>query len=139
MRRIVMKRQALLLLAVAGAGLTAFLSVNVAEASDQPASEKATISGMVNAMGEIGSIGEKPNLAIANATLTVIKKDSTGKKTEVVYYVYGWAGVILGQRADGKEAEVTGTISEKDGKKTITARSIDARIQGVPIVQPIRK
>ena len=34
---------------------------------------------------------------------------------------------------DGREVEITGVVSEKNGHKAITARSIDVKIEGVPI------
>jgi hypothetical protein len=92
--------------------------------------KKTTIKGMAKAIEEIE---ERPNPKVASATLTVTEKDKAGKEAEVTYYVYGWAGVILAKDANGKEAEVTGVVSEKDGKKTITARSIDVKVEGSPL------
>lgn len=105
--------------------------------------KKTTVKGMAKAVGDIGEIGQKPNPAIANATLTFMGKDSAGRATEITCDVYGWAGVILAQKADGKQAEVTGVVSEKDGKMSIVARSVDVKVEGVPLLegakQPAKK
>ena len=71
----------------------------------------------------LGGASGKLNPAAANATLTVTTGD-----TQVVYYVYGWAGVILAKQADGKKAEVSGVVADKDGRKTITGKSVDVKI-----------
>ncbi|MGD0897065.1 MAG: FecR domain-containing protein [Thermoguttaceae bacterium] len=81
---------------------------------------KVTITGMARALGEASG---NLNPGVANATLTVTAND-----TKVVYYVSGWAGVILAKQADGKKAEVTGVLVEKDGRKTITAASVGVKI-----------
>lgn len=77
---------------------------------------KVTISGTAKAIGDAST---KMNPSVANATLTT--SDNT------VYYVYGWAGIIVAKN-DGKKVEVTGVVGEKDGKKTITARSVDVKV-----------
>ena len=82
--------------------------------------EKVTITGTAKALGAAGG---KLNPSVANATLTV----ATGGK-QVVYYVYGWAGIILAKQTDGKKAEVSGVVAEKDGKQTITGKSMDVKI-----------
>ena len=60
--------------------------------------------------------------------MTVTTTDDAGRAIQVVYYVYGWAGVVLAKQADGKKAEVTGVVAEKDGQKTILGKSVDAKI-----------
>ena len=82
--------------------------------------EKVTITGTARSLGAAGG---KHDPSVANATLTV----TTGGK-QVVYYVYGWAGVILAQQADGKKAEVSGVVAKKNGRKTITGKSMDVKI-----------
>lgn len=47
---------------------------------------------------------------------------------DTVYYVHGLAGIICAKN-DGKTVEVTGVVGQtSDGKKTITAKSIDVKI-----------
>ena len=40
-----------------------------------------------------------------HATVTVTKDGA-----QAVYYVYGWAGMIIAKQADGKKVEVTGSV-----------------------------
>jgi hypothetical protein len=82
--------------------------------------EKVTITGMAKALGGAGG---KLNPNVPNATLTV-----TTNGAKVVYYVSGWAGVILAKQADGKKADVSGVVTEKGGRKTITGKSMDVKI-----------
>jgi hypothetical protein len=77
---------------------------------------KVTITGMAKALGDPSA---KMDPTVANATVTT--SDNT------VYYVYGWAGVIVAKN-DGKKVEVNGYVGEKDGKKTITGKSIDVKV-----------
>ena len=81
------------------------------------AAQRITITGMGKALAPPG---DKPDVAIANATVTT--DDGT------VYYVYGWGGVIVAKKGDGKRVEVTGFPGVKDGKKTITAASVGVKI-----------
>jgi hypothetical protein len=81
---------------------------------------RVTITGMSKALGDPKA---KMDPAVANAIVTV-----AADNTQVDYYVYGWAGVICATRADGKKVEVTGVVGEKDGKKTITGKSVDVKI-----------
>ena len=54
--------------------------------------------------------------------------NAAGTNIETVYYVNGWAGVILAKQADGKKAEVSGTVGYKDGKYTLTGKSVDVKV-----------
>lgn len=83
----------------------------------QTTAPRVTLTGMSKA---IASSSGKMNPSQPNATLTV----SSGE----VYLVCGWAGVICATKADGKKVEVTGVIGGHEGKKTITAKSIDVKI-----------
>jgi hypothetical protein len=103
-----------MLAAVIGLVVCSFVQSTVA------ADEKVTITGMGKALGDASG---NLNPAVANAAVTV-----TENGNEVVYYVYGWAGVIVAKQGNGKKVEVTGAVGEKDGKKKITARSIDVKI-----------
>ena len=91
-----------------------------AQAISPHGTERVTLTGMAKALG---NSKRKLDPGVPNATLTV----STGGAT-AVYYVSGWAGVILAQRADGKKAEVSGVVAETGGRKTIAGRSMDAKI-----------
>jgi ferric-dicitrate binding protein FerR (iron transport regulator) len=111
---------------VSGAwGSTAMLAgeekvVTAATGATQMATQRITIRGMGKALGDpSGNL----NPSVANATVTVTKNG-----VEDVYYVYGWAGVIVAKKGDGKMVEVTGYVGVKDGKKTITGRSVDVKI-----------
>jgi len=83
--------------------------------------ERVTLTGMGKALGDANG---KLDPTQANATLTVT--DDGGKET--VYDVCGWAGVIVAKQGDGKKVEVTGVVYEKDGKKRIVGKSVDAKI-----------
>jgi len=96
-------------------GLVGLAFTQAAVAADTP---KTTITGMGKAV-----VADAKDPSVANATVTV-----TTDGTQVVYDVYGWAGVIVAKQGDGKKVEVTGVVSEKDGKKTITGRSVDVKI-----------
>lgn len=93
---------------------------SVVGAAAPPKAKKVTITGMGKALGDASG---KLDPAVANATVTVTAND-----TQVVYDVYGWGGVIIAKQADGKKVEVTGVIGEKNGKKTITAASVEVKI-----------
>ena len=84
------------------------------------ATQRVTIRGVGKALGDASG---KMDPSIANATVTV-----TNNNVEDVYYVYGWAGVIVAKKGDGKTVEVTGYLGTKDGKKTITGKSVDVKI-----------
>ena len=103
------------------AGLVVF-ACTIAATADESSTKvkKVTLSGVAKALGDPKA---KMDPAVANATLTVSKG---GEKT--VYQVYGWAGVILAMKADGKKAEVSGVIGAKNGKKTVTGRSVDVKV-----------
>jgi hypothetical protein len=88
--------------------------------------ERVTITGMAKAL--VANVRGELDPSSANATLTVTATGSDGKETQVVYDVRGWAGVILAKAGDGKKAEVTGVASEKDGRWTITGKSVDVKI-----------
>ena len=107
--------RSLLVALVAGLLVCAF--AHVASAAEP---ERVTLTGISKALGDPNG---KPDPSVANATLTVTKDGNA-----VVYYVHGWAGVICAKQADGKKVDVTGVIGEKDGKKTITGKSIDVKI-----------
>jgi len=92
----------------------------------RPANERVTITGMARAL--VADARRELDPSVANATLTATVTGSDGTETQAVYHVYGWAGVILAKAGDGKKAEVTGMVSEKDGKRTITGRSVDVKI-----------
>ena len=83
----------------------------------QTSAPRVTLTGMSKA---IATTSTNRNQAQPNATLTVSGGD--------VYQVYGWAGIICATKADGKKVEVDGVIGQRDGKKTITAKSIDVKI-----------
>jgi len=85
--------------------------------------DRVTITGMAQAL-----IADAKDPAVANATLTVTTTGGDGKETQAVYHVCGWAGVILAKAGDGKKAEVTGVVSERDGRRTITGKSVDVKI-----------
>lgn len=78
---------------------------------------RVTIKGTGKALHDASG---QMNPSVANATVT------TDDGTE--YYVYGWAGVIVAKKGDGKRVEVTGVVGTKDGKKTITGKSVDVKI-----------
>jgi ferric-dicitrate binding protein FerR (iron transport regulator) len=81
---------------------------------------RVTITGMGKALGDArGNL----NPAAANATLTV-----TTNSAQAVYYVSGWAGVLVAKQADGKKVAITGVMGEKDGRKTISGKSSDVKI-----------
>ena len=84
---------------------------------------RVTLTGMAKTL-----VADAKDPTVANATLTVATAGSDGKETQVVYGVRGWAGVILAKAGDGKKAEVTGVVSETDGKRTITGKSVDVKI-----------
>ena len=86
---------------------------------------RVTITGMAKARN---SASAKLDPAAANATLTATTKNDAGQTIQETYDVYGWAGVILAKQADGKKAEVTGYVAGKNGRKTITGKSVDAKI-----------
>jgi len=81
--------------------------------------ERVTITGMARAL-----VADAMDPSVANATVTVTAADGS----QVAYDVYGWAGVIVAKQGDGKKVEVTGVVGEKDGRKTITGRSVDVKI-----------
>ncbi|MCX6995991.1 MAG: sigma-70 family RNA polymerase sigma factor [Kiritimatiellaeota bacterium] len=91
---------------------------------------RVTLTGLARA---IRPAAGTLNPSVAQATLTVAADGG-----EAVYYVYGWAGVILAKQADGKRAEVTGEVFEKDGRLTITGKSVDVKVIVVE-EQPERK
>ena len=97
-------------------GLAGVAFAQMAMADDTP---KTTITGMGKAL-----VADPKDASVANATVTVTAADGT----QTVYDVYGWAGVIVAKQGDGKKVEVTGVVGEKDGKKTITGRSVDVKI-----------
>jgi len=113
-----MSRRAMLLALVVGLVGLAFTQAVIAEETT-----RTTITGMGKAL-----VADAKDPSVANATVTVTTKDQDGKETQVVYDVYGWAGVIVAKQGDGKKVEVTGVVGEKDGKKTITGRSVDVKI-----------
>ncbi|MBI5722494.1 MAG: FecR domain-containing protein [Planctomycetes bacterium] len=84
-----------------------------------PGSTRVTITGTAKSTS-IDPTFKNP--AVAHATVTV-----TENGTQTVYYVYGWAGAICAQN-DGKTVQVTGTVGESNGKKTITGRSVDVKV-----------
>jgi len=88
--------------------------------------DRVTLIGIGKALAS--SVGGERDPAAANATLTVTATGLDGRETEAVYDVRGWAGVILAKAGDGKKAEVSGVFSEKDGKRTITGKSVDVKI-----------
>ncbi|HUT33493.1 MAG TPA: FecR domain-containing protein [Planctomycetota bacterium] len=93
-----------------------------ASAPPEPAfrpGERVTITGMAGAL-----VADAKDPSVANATVTVTAADGT----QVVYDVYGWAGVIVARQGDGKRVEVTGVVGGNDGKRTITGKSVDAKI-----------
>ncbi|HEY3324150.1 MAG TPA: RNA polymerase sigma factor [Planctomycetota bacterium] len=90
-----------------------------------PSSGRATITGVVKALRDPKG---KPDPAMANATLTATFTDEDGQAVQVVYFVRGWAGAILAKDGDGKKAEVSGSVSEEDGKRTIVGKSVEAKI-----------
>ncbi|HUT33491.1 MAG TPA: hypothetical protein VNE39_08440 [Planctomycetota bacterium] len=97
-------------------GLVGLAFTQVAMADDTP---KSTITGMGKAL-----VTDAKDPSVANATVTVTAADGS----QVAYDVYGWAGIIVAKQGDGKKVEVTGVVGEKDGKKTITGRSVDVKI-----------
>ncbi|MCX6995992.1 MAG: hypothetical protein NTV49_02645 [Kiritimatiellaeota bacterium] len=101
-------------------GLVGCALVQSAMAADPTAGTRVTITGMGHALSHASG---NMNPMSANATVTVTENGSA-----VVYYVCGWAGVIVAKQGDGKKVEVTGVIGEKYGKKTITGKSIDVKI-----------
>ena len=107
-----------LMLAIIGVGLQA------AEGTEQV--QRTTITGVAHGLTNLTA---KMDPQVANATVTV---SGPGGVT-TVYYVHGWAGVLIAQRAEGKSVEVTGVVGSADGKSTIVARSIDVAIDGKPI------
>jgi hypothetical protein len=104
--------------------LMCFAFTSAVTAGETSKSAKTTITGMGKALGEASG---KLDPTAANATVTVTTT-AAGKDTQEVYYVYGWAGVIVAKQGDGKKVEVAGTVAEKDSKKTITGKSIDVKI-----------
>jgi hypothetical protein len=88
------------------------------EAPFQPG-ERMTLTGMGKAL-----VANPKAPSVANATVTVTATDGS----QVVYDVYGWAGVIVAEKGDGKKVEVTGVVGEKDGRRTITGKSVDVKI-----------
>lgn len=88
--------------------------------------ERVTLTGMARALPP-DARGER-NPSAANATLAVTTTGPDGKEAEVIYDVAGWAGVILAKAGDGRKAEVSGVVSERDGKRTITGKSVDVKI-----------
>jgi len=102
------------------------LTVTGAAVAATPAkADKVTITGIAKRLVELNA---KMDPLAANATLTVTTKDDAGKEIQVVYYVYGSAGVLLAKTGDGKKAEVAGVVFEKDGNQAITAKSADVKI-----------
>jgi len=101
-------------------GLVVFAGAGSTVAADPPTTTRVTITGTGHALGDASG---NMNPQVANATVTV-----TENGNPAVYYVYGWAGVIVAKQGDGKQVEVTGMVGEKDGKKTITGRSVDVKI-----------
>jgi hypothetical protein len=97
-------------------GLVGLAFTQAVIAGDAP---KTTITGMGKAV-----VADAKDPSVANATVTVTTADGT----QAVYDLYGWAGVIVAKQGDGKKVEVTGVVGEKDGKKTITGRSVDVKI-----------
>ncbi len=83
---------------------------------------RITITGTAHALGNAGG-GFDPHTAYA----TVTTADGT------VYDVMGGAGMIIDLRADGKQVTVNGVPGDTGGQKTISGRSIDVAIDGVPI------
>ena len=81
------------------------------------ATQRITIKGTGKALGNASGTMDP---AVANATVTL--DDGT------VYYVYGWAGVIVAKKGDCKVVEVAGYVGVKDGKKTITGKSVDVKV-----------
>lgn len=108
--------------AVLVAGLLAYGAVGNAPAfggrgPTPRAQQRITITGLGKALIPPS---DKPDPALANATVTL--DDGT------VYYVYGWGGIIVAKKGDGKKVEVTGFPGEKNGQKTITAASVHVKI-----------
>ncbi len=101
-------------------GLVGFVLTSAVLAADAKDAKRVTLTGMGKALGDASG---KLNPSVPNATLTVVKNG-----TKVVYYVSGWAGVIVAKQANGKKAEVSGVVTEKHGRKTITGKSIDVKI-----------
>ena len=88
------------MLTALAAGLVGFACTSAVLAADAKDAKRVTITGMGKALGDASG---KLNPGVPNATLTV-----TTKGTKVVYYVSGWAGVIVAKQANGKKAEVWG-------------------------------
>ena len=102
------------------AGLIGFVFALAVRADDATKAKRVTLTGIGKALRDPG---DKPDVSIANATLTV-----KGKGAPVVYDVYGWGGVIIAKQANGKKVDVTGFLGEKNGRKTITAASVGVKI-----------
>jgi hypothetical protein len=86
-----------------------------------------TISGIGKALVDPNA---KMDPTIASASVTTL---STATQPNITYLVYGWAGVIVAKRADGKLVDVTGVVSEHGGRRSILGKSIDVAIDGVPL------
>ncbi len=108
------------MLVVLAVGLVGSVFTGALLADGAKDAKRITITGMGKALGDASG---KLDPSVANATLTVTKNGA-----QVVYYVYGWAGVIVAKQADGKMAEVSGVVAKKHGKRTITGKSIDVKI-----------
>jgi len=103
--------------------------LNAGETARGPHYERVTITGIGKSLVEDATAPNKHfDPSVPNATVTVETPGEGGKKAQTVYYVAGWAGAIVAIKGDGKKVEVTGVVSEKDGKKTITGRSVDVKI-----------
>jgi len=90
-------------------------------------SARVTISGIGKALVDPNA---KMDPTIASASVTTL---STATQPNITYLVYGWAGVIVAKRADGKLVDVTGVVSEHGGRRSILGKSIDVAIDGVPL------
>lgn len=122
-----MTKIALLCTTLAITGLIAVASRPIHADDAHASTSRVTISGMGKALVDPNA---KMDPLAANASVTTI---STATQPNMTYLVYGWAGVIIAKRADGKMVDVTGVVSDKNGAKSILGKSIDVAINGVPI------
>ena len=102
------------------AGLVSLAPIQASFAGDT--ATRVTLTGMGKALVDANS---KMDPSVASATLTVTPADGSAA---VVYDVRGWAGVIVAKQGDGKKCDVTGVVSDYNGKKTIIGKSIDVKI-----------
>lgn len=93
-------------------GLSLLAAAVLILTTDLRAEEKVTLKGSV-------SVTENDDWEVTGVFLTVTEGKAAGKYTVAL----DAKGRELGRKADGQEAEVTGTLATKDGKKELKVAS----------------